>query len=108
MVLPHYNRNVVGHDDRVDHETGRLPRNFWEDVAAAMNGSGDDDDTALQVVIAEEDEQYEEIMSINLQQFDFMTATAIRNSILFQNLPILNYSFLYSSIGIILKSFCFC
>jgi hypothetical protein len=39
----------------VDHETGELPKNFWEDVSEAMNDS-DNDNTILHVAIAKEAE----------------------------------------------------
>jgi hypothetical protein len=67
--------------NRVDHETHQLPADFWEDVAEAMNGSVDDDDTALQLVINEDDEHYNELTSLNLQQFDVMTSTVIRKKV---------------------------
>ena len=67
---------------RTDHETGELPKNFWEDVLEAMNGSDDDDDdTALQIVIAQEDEHYEEIKSVKLQEFDIMSSSAIKKKV---------------------------
>ena len=67
--------------NRVDHKTGRLPKNFWEDVAEAMNGLGNDNNTALKVVIKEEDQHCDEIKSMNLQQFDMMTASTIRKKV---------------------------
>ena len=42
--------------NRVDHEMGRLPSNFWAgDVANAVNGASEDDDSALQVILSEAD-----------------------------------------------------
>ena len=61
---------------RVDHETGELPKNFLEDVLEA-----NDDDTALQIIIAEEDEHYEEIKSVRLQEFDIMSSSAIKKKV---------------------------
>jgi hypothetical protein len=66
---------------RADHESGEIPKAFWKEVAEAMNASSDDDGTALQVVIAEDDNHYEEIMSIELQQFDTMSDSAIRKKV---------------------------
>ena len=67
---------------RVDHETGQLPKNFWEDIADAMNiTSNDNDNTPLQVVLPEEDEHYKEIKLINLPDFDIMTSTVIQKKV---------------------------
>jgi hypothetical protein len=66
---------------RVDHETGELPNDFWEDVLEAMNGSDDDDSSALQVVVEEDDDHRDEIESIDLQDFDLMTSDAIKKKV---------------------------
>ena len=69
---------------RVNHETGDMPKNFWEDVSDAMNGSDDDDDIALQCVIEDEDEHYAEIKLVDLTDFDLMSSAAIKKrSIIF-------------------------
>ena len=52
---------------------GRLPSNFWADVADAVNGASEDDDSALQVILSEEDPHRDEIMSMDLEEFDIMT-----------------------------------
>ena len=64
--------------NRVDHETGGLPSNFWADVAEAVNGASEDDNCALQVVIADNDAHRNEIMLLDLEEFDIMTSQAIR------------------------------
>ena len=64
--------------NRVDHETGGLPNDFWADVADAVNGASEDNDSPLQVVISEEDCHRDEIMSFDLDDFDVMAAAAIR------------------------------
>ena len=66
---------------RVNHETGDMPKNFWEDVSDAMNGSDDDDDIALQCVIEDEDEHYAEIKLVDLTDFDLMSSAAIKKKI---------------------------
>eukprot|EP00980_Cylindrotheca_fusiformis_P016822 scaffold5074_cov99-Cylindrotheca_fusiformis.AAC.4 len=66
---------------RTDYEHGGLPKDFWEDVAEAMNCSDDDDSTALKLVISEEDEHYEDINSIHLKYFDLMTASCIKKKV---------------------------
>jgi hypothetical protein len=64
--------------NRVDHETGGMPEDFWADVAEALNGSSEDDNSALEVVLSEEDPHYGEIMQLDLEDFDIMTSSAIR------------------------------
>lgn len=64
--------------NRLEHETGGLPKNFWCDVADAYNGASEDDDSALQVIIPEEDPHYNEISLMNLEEFDIMTSNCIR------------------------------
>ena len=64
--------------NRIDHETGGLPSNFWADVADAVNGVSEDDDSPLQVVMSEEDMHRTEVLLMDLEDFDLMTSTAIR------------------------------
>lgn len=66
---------------RADHEKGQLPKNFWADVAEAMNDCDDDDKTAVDIVLNEEDERWEEIHLLDLNNFDNMSATAIRKKV---------------------------
>ena len=64
--------------NRVDHETGGMPCNFWNDVSDAMNGADEDDSCALCLVVEEDDPCKDEIREANLNQFDSMTADAIK------------------------------
>jgi hypothetical protein len=66
---------------RADHERRNLPKDFWIDVAEAMNGSEDDDDIALGIIIPPEDSHFEEINSLELWDFDIMTADAIKKKV---------------------------
>ena len=68
----------------VDNETVKHSKNIWEEVSEAINGSdnnGDEDDTALQDVIAQEDKHGDKIKSINLQEFDIITSSAIKKKV---------------------------
>ena len=65
---------------RIDHETGGMPSNFWEDISDAMNGAGEDDGSALTIVINEDDPHAEEIHDVDLQKFDLMTSDAIKKN----------------------------
>ena len=64
--------------NRVDHETGGLPNDFWADVADALNGASEDDDSAVQVILSEDDAHRNDIMSMDLEAFDMMAPPAIR------------------------------
>ena len=66
---------------RANHETGDMPKNFWQDVSEAMNGSDDDDNTALQCVIEDDDVHSAEIKLVDLTDFDIMTSAAIKKKI---------------------------
>jgi hypothetical protein len=61
-----------------DHERRNFPKDFWVDVAEAMNVSEDDDDVALGIIIPSEDSHFEEVNSLELWDFDVMTANAIK------------------------------
>jgi len=65
---------------RTDHETGGLPSHFWNDVADALNVSEDDDDDncATIIVISPEDAHYEELMDLDLDDYDATTGAAAR------------------------------
>jgi hypothetical protein len=63
---------------RVHHETQDLPKDFWGDVADAMNCSDDDDSIALCLILSADDDHFEEIKSLQLQDFDIMTPDAIK------------------------------
>ena len=64
--------------NRKEHETRMLPKDFWNDVADALNVVSEDDDSALQLVISEDDLQYEELLLVDLEEYDLMTSDAIR------------------------------
>jgi len=63
---------------RSDHETGGLPSDFWADVAEALNGACEDDDSAETIVLSEEDPHYEELLDLDLTDYDILTASVIR------------------------------
>jgi len=65
----------------VDHETGEMPHDFWDDVVETMNGSDDDDSSALQLVIEEANDYCGEIKSIDLRDFNQMTCSAIMKKV---------------------------
>jgi hypothetical protein len=67
--------------NRVDHGTGRLPRYIWTHVAEVVNGASEDDDSPLQLVMSEDDNHRNEIMSMDLVECDVMTATVIRKKV---------------------------
>jgi hypothetical protein len=46
-----------------------------------MNGSEDDDDVALGIIIPSEDSYFEEVNSLELWDFDVMTADAIKKKV---------------------------
>jgi hypothetical protein len=63
----------------VDHETGgSLPNDFWANVAETVNSLEEGDATALQVVMSEEDAHYDEVVDLDLEDFDLMTSAVIR------------------------------
>jgi hypothetical protein len=64
--------------NRVDHETGGMPSDFWAGVTEALNCASDDDATASTVIIAEEDPHYEEVMELDLNDYDQMTSAVVR------------------------------
>jgi hypothetical protein len=64
--------------NRIDHETGGLPNDFWSDVAEAVNGASEDDDSPLRIVISDEDIHRDEIITMDLEDFDMMSSDAIR------------------------------
>jgi hypothetical protein len=66
---------------RVDHETGDMPSNFWEDVMDAMNGSDDDDSCALLLIIDDDNPHGDDIRDIDTHQFDLMTVDAIKKKV---------------------------
>jgi hypothetical protein len=66
---------------RVDHETGGMRSNFWEDVMDAMNGSDDDDSSAVLLVLDDDDPHGDDITQIDIQQFDLMTVDAIKKKV---------------------------
>jgi hypothetical protein len=51
---------------RVGHETRNLPKDFWGDVAEAMNGSEDGDSVALSIVIPPDDSHFDETNALGL------------------------------------------
>ena len=63
-----------------DHETGGLPSHFWNDVADALNVSEDDDHNnscaTNIVIISPEDAHYEELMDLDLDDYDATTGAA--------------------------------
>lgn len=63
---------------RSDHETGELPSDFWADVASALNGDSEDDDSPLSLVISPHDRHYDEMMDLDLHEFDMVTASVVR------------------------------
>jgi hypothetical protein len=63
---------------RSDHETGGLPSDFWADVAEALNGDAEDDDSATNIVISLEDPHYDELMDLDLDDFDITTSSVLR------------------------------
>ena len=67
--------------NRVDHETGGMPGNFWNDVSDAMNGANEDDSCALCLVVKEDDPCEDKICEVHLNQFDSMMADAIKKKI---------------------------
>jgi hypothetical protein len=61
-----------------DHKTGGLPSNFWCDVAEALNGAcKDDKNRALNIVISVEDPHYEELLDLDLIDYDLLMASVI-------------------------------
>ena len=64
--------------NRRDHEERLLPDDFWNDVAEAMNGDAADDDSALKTVICPLDPHWEEVIDLDLNEFDNTTAVALR------------------------------
>lgn len=66
---------------RADHETGGLPSNFWADVADSLNGASEDDDSPLKVVMREEDPHFQEVDTLDLDEFDVITPIAIRKKV---------------------------
>lgn len=63
---------------RVDHETGSMPNNFWDDVAETLNGASEDDESPLLIVVKPTDRHYDELMDVNLNEFDLTTGIALR------------------------------
>jgi hypothetical protein len=66
--------------NRVDHAHQVNSQSYLGRFAEAMSGSAEND-TALQLFTAEEEDSYEEVKSLDLQYFDIVTATAIRNKV---------------------------
>jgi hypothetical protein len=64
--------------NRVDHETGGMPSDFWTGVTDALNCASDDDATASTVILSEEDPHYEEVMELDLNDYDLMTSAVVR------------------------------
>ena len=64
--------------NRHDHEAKLLPDDFWNDVAEAMNGDAADDDSALNTVMNPLDPHWEEVIDLNLNEFDLTTSAALR------------------------------
>jgi hypothetical protein len=62
----------------VDHETHDLPKDFWEDITEAMNGSDNDDVTPLLIVLLPDDSHYDKVEALNLRVYDIMTSAAIK------------------------------
>jgi hypothetical protein len=67
---------------RTDHEQHAMPKNFWHDVAKAMNGADNNDSTAVLIVLPVEDGHYEEIAELDLLEFDIMTPDAIKKKLM--------------------------
>jgi hypothetical protein len=63
---------------RRDHEAKLLPDDFWNDVAEAMNGDAADDDSALKTVMCPLDPHWEEVIDLDLNEFDLTTSAALR------------------------------
>ena len=64
---------------RADHESGRsLPNDFWANVAETVNILEEDDSTALQVVMSEDNPYYNEVVDLDLEDFDLMTPAVIK------------------------------
>ena len=63
---------------RKEHEAGGLPLDFWGDVAEALNGDSEDDQSPLQTLMSPENPHYDELMDLNLEEFDHMTSSVIR------------------------------
>jgi hypothetical protein len=63
---------------RSDHETGGMPSDFWSDVAETMNGAEEDDNSPYTVVLNEDDPHYDEVMELDLSDYDFMTTSVIK------------------------------
>ena len=61
--------------NREDHETRKLPNDFWNEVSEAMNGAVEDDHSPLDLVISEEDA---ELLLLNLDEYDLMTSEVMR------------------------------
>ena len=64
--------------NRVDHETGGMPSDFWTGVTEALNCASDDDATASTVILSEEDPHYEEVMELDFNDYDLMTSAVVR------------------------------
>jgi hypothetical protein len=60
--------------NQVNHETGGMPSDFWAGVTDALNCASDDDATASTVILSEEDPHYEEVMQLDLNDYDLMTS----------------------------------
>jgi hypothetical protein len=63
---------------RAAHEAGGLPSDFWGDVTEALNGDSDDDPSPLQTVVDPNDPHVDDLMHLDLEEFDNMTTSVIR------------------------------
>jgi hypothetical protein len=55
-----------------------MPSDFWTGVTDALNCASDDDATASTVILSEEDPHYEEVMELDLNDYDLMTSAVVR------------------------------
>ena len=59
---------------RTDHKTGGMTSNFWEEIADdTLNGAEEDDATAFNVFLNKEDPHYDEVMEVDLTDYDCTT-----------------------------------
>ena len=63
---------------RVDHGTHIILKDFWGDVAEAMNSLEDNDSIAFGIIISPEENKFEEINQLQLWDFDIMTPNVIK------------------------------
>jgi hypothetical protein len=65
---------------RAELEAGGLPSDFWGDVTKALNGDLDDNPSPLQTVVDPNNPHVDDLMHLDLEEFDNMTTSVIRKS----------------------------